>query len=68
MFNTYPEIFRVWFGPGLFYAVSDPKYYEILLPHCLRKGHLYSQAEPLFGKGLFTAPGNCEIDSFFSTS
>lgn len=57
MFNTYPGIFRVWFGPRLFYAISDPKYYDILLTSCLRKEPLYSKAEPIVGHGLFTAPG-----------
>lgn len=58
MFNTYPRIFKVWFGQRLFYATSDPKYYDILLPSCLRKEPLYSHAELIVGHGLFTAPGN----------
>lgn len=56
MFNEYPGIFRVWFGSRLFYAISDPKYYEILLPNCLNKEKWYSYAEPAVGHGLFTAP------------
>ncbi|XP_060533268.1 cytochrome P450 4C1-like isoform X2 [Cylas formicarius] len=58
MFNTYPGIFRVWFGTRLFYAVSDPKYFEILLtsPYAQVKENLYSMAEPVIGQGLFIAP------------
>ncbi|KAJ8949166.1 hypothetical protein NQ314_008288 [Rhamnusium bicolor] len=56
MFNKYPKIFRVWFGPRLFCAVSEPKYFEILLPNFLRKEHLYHHAECVVGYGLFTAP------------
>ncbi|XP_023312994.1 cytochrome P450 4C1-like [Anoplophora glabripennis] len=56
MYNQYPGIFRVWFGPRLFYAVSDPKYYEILLPHCLAKERWYKYSEAAIGHGLFAAP------------
>nr|XP_023026690.1 cytochrome P450 4C1-like [Leptinotarsa decemlineata] len=56
MFDSYPGLFRVWFGPRLFYAVSDPKYFEILLPTCLRKEPLYHHANVIVGHGLFTAP------------
>ncbi|CAG9820625.1 unnamed protein product [Phaedon cochleariae] len=55
MFNKYPRIFKVWFGPRLFYAISDPKYFEILLPTCLRKEPLYDKARMIVGDGLFTA-------------
>ncbi|KAG5900103.1 hypothetical protein JTB14_016072 [Gonioctena quinquepunctata] len=56
MFNNHPGIFRVWFGPRLFYCVSEPKYFEILLPACLRKEPLYKHASVIVGQGLFTAP------------
>ncbi|KAL1501436.1 hypothetical protein ABEB36_006755 [Hypothenemus hampei] len=57
MFDRYPGIFRVWFGSRLFYAVSNPKYIEILLtnPQCLKKEKLYALIEPIVGQGLFTA-------------
>nr|ALD15915.1 cytochrome P450 [Dendroctonus armandi] len=57
LFNQYPKLFRVWFGTRLFYAVSDPKYFEILMnsPHALKKEYLYRMAEPVVGQGLFSA-------------
>ncbi|XP_050300138.1 cytochrome P450 4C1-like [Anthonomus grandis grandis] len=56
MFNNYPGIFRVWFGPRMFYAVSDPKYLEIILtsPQALAKENLYRMAQPVTGHGLFS--------------
>ncbi|XP_066148760.1 cytochrome P450 4C1-like isoform X2 [Euwallacea fornicatus] len=57
MFAQYPPIFRVWFANRMFYAVSDAKYFELLLtsPHALKKENLYSMASPILGQGLFTA-------------
>ncbi|XP_019773542.2 cytochrome P450 4C1 isoform X1 [Dendroctonus ponderosae] len=57
LFDQYPRLFRVWFGTRLFYAVSDPRYFEILMnsQHALKKEHLYRMAEPVFGQGLFSA-------------
>ncbi|KAJ8954175.1 hypothetical protein NQ318_005770, partial [Aromia moschata] len=56
LFRTYSGLFRIWFGPKLLVIVSDPKYFEILLPNCLQKQFMYSVAEPLVGHGLVTAP------------
>ncbi|XP_072380553.1 cytochrome P450 4C1-like isoform X2 [Diabrotica undecimpunctata] len=55
LFETYPGVFRVWLGPRLFYAVSDPKYFEILFNKCLAKERLNYKADFVVGKGLFTA-------------
>ncbi|XP_066257685.1 cytochrome P450 4C1-like [Euwallacea similis] len=57
MFAKYPSIFRVWFANRMFYAVSDAKYFELLLtsPYALKKENLYSVASPVLGQGLFTA-------------
>lgn len=56
MFNEYPGIFRLWYGHKLFYAISEPEYYEKLLPLCLNKDEWYKYGEPAVGHGLFTAP------------
>ncbi|KAJ8954174.1 hypothetical protein NQ318_005769 [Aromia moschata] len=56
LFKTYPGLFRVWYGPKLLVAISDPKYFEILLPNYLKKQYMYTFAEPVVGHGLFTAP------------
>ncbi|KAI2474222.1 hypothetical protein C4B38_000290 [Diabrotica virgifera virgifera] len=61
LFETYPGVFRVWLGPRLFYAVSDPKYFEILFTKCLAKERLNYKADFVVGKGLFTAERKYEI-------
>ncbi|XP_030764328.1 cytochrome P450 4C1-like [Sitophilus oryzae] len=54
LFETYPSLFKVWFGPRLFYATCDPKINEILLSNTnvLRKEYLYRMIEPVSGGGL----------------
>lgn len=56
LFKTYPGICRVWLGPTLLYAISVPKYIEILLPNCLKKDLRYRHTEIVMGHGLFSAP------------
>ncbi|CAH1111817.1 unnamed protein product [Psylliodes chrysocephalus] len=55
LFDTYPSVFKVWFGPKLFFAVSEPKHYEILLTKCLNKESLYDGANVIAADGLFTS-------------
>ncbi|CAG9861488.1 unnamed protein product [Phyllotreta striolata] len=55
LFETYPGVFKVWFGPRLFFATAEPKHYEILMTKCLAKEELYNKAVMVVGKGLFTA-------------
>lgn len=55
MFNTYGRIFKVWFGPRLFYAISDPKYMEPVLMNCLQKEKLYDVINTMAGEGLLSA-------------
>ncbi|KAJ8982605.1 hypothetical protein NQ317_005077 [Molorchus minor] len=37
LYEKYPGIFKVWYGHRLFYAVSDPKYFEICCRTACRK-------------------------------
>lgn len=57
--TTYKPAMRVWLGPELYVALSDPKYLEIVLnsPHALNKAKSYKFMVPLLGFGLLTAPG-----------
>ncbi|XP_050299939.1 cytochrome P450 4C1-like [Anthonomus grandis grandis] len=57
LFNSYPGIFRIWLGPQMYYAVSEPKYVDIILtsPAALRKDNLYRFLEPVSGHGLVSA-------------
>lgn len=57
-FNTYPGLARFWYGTRLVYTISDPKYFEIMLPNNLKKEPLYHHSVILVGQGLFTNPGN----------
>ncbi|KAJ8982603.1 hypothetical protein NQ317_005075 [Molorchus minor] len=56
VFKQYPGIFKIWHGLRLFYGVSDPNYFEILLPRCLDKEEWYLISYPALGHGLLTAP------------
>ncbi|KAG5900105.1 hypothetical protein JTB14_016074 [Gonioctena quinquepunctata] len=58
IFDTYPGLFRFWFGVRLCYCVSEPKYFQMLLPVCLEKEPLYEVAKDIIGEGLLVAP--CE--------
>lgn len=59
MVRKYPSPVRLWLGHRLFFTISKPAEYEVILnsPHALKKEALYKFAEPTVGTGLFTAPG-----------
>jgi hypothetical protein len=59
IYDSYPDLFKFWYGPTLIYGVSKPEYLEKVLtsPKALSKMYLYRYAVPLGGHGLFTAPG-----------
>ncbi|KAG5869341.1 hypothetical protein JTB14_026066 [Gonioctena quinquepunctata] len=54
--DGYPGIFRFWFGVRLIYVVSEPKYFQILLPVCLTKDPNYEAAKVIIGEALLLAP------------
>ncbi|CAH1382167.1 unnamed protein product [Tenebrio molitor] len=58
IYDSYPDLFKFWYGPTLIYGVSKPEYLEKVLtsPKALSKMYLYRYAVPLGGHGLFTAP------------
>ncbi|KAJ8982602.1 hypothetical protein NQ317_005074 [Molorchus minor] len=56
LFKQYPGIFKLWHGLRLLYGISDPNYFQILLPRCLDKEEWYQFSYPAVGHGLFTSP------------
>lgn len=56
LFETYPRIFKIWFGPKLLVCISEPKYVQILFRKCLKKNEFYKHFEAVSGNGLFSAP------------
>ncbi|KAJ9596972.1 hypothetical protein L9F63_012002 [Diploptera punctata] len=57
--NTWAPIFRLWLGPILVVALSDPRDIEIVLRNSkyFEKGWVYNFLRPWLGKGLITASG-----------
>ncbi|KAG5875109.1 hypothetical protein JTB14_018587 [Gonioctena quinquepunctata] len=51
-----PGLSRFWFGARLMYLVSEPKYFQIILPVCLTKDPKYEIAKVIIGEGLLLAP------------
>ncbi|KAG5874704.1 hypothetical protein JTB14_014022 [Gonioctena quinquepunctata] len=54
--DSYPGLFRVWWGVRLWYCVSEPKHFQILLPVCLKREPIYETAKVFIGEGLILAP------------
>ncbi|KAG5900115.1 hypothetical protein JTB14_016083 [Gonioctena quinquepunctata] len=54
-FDRYPGLFKFWFGVRLWYFVSEPKYFQIILPACLAKERVYETASTMIGEGLLVA-------------
>ncbi|KAG5875110.1 hypothetical protein JTB14_018588 [Gonioctena quinquepunctata] len=62
MFDTYPGLFRIWCGVRLWYCVSEPKHFQILLPVCLKREPIYENGKDIVGEGLLLAPANSAAD------
>ncbi|XP_015609095.1 cytochrome P450 4C1 isoform X2 [Cephus cinctus] len=56
---NYGPIFRVWMGPKLFVAITDPRDYEVILtsPKASHKGAFYRFMKPFIGEGLVSGSG-----------
>lgn len=59
--DHYVPVTKVWLGTDLFYGITKPEHFEIILNHpkAQNKHDLYKFIKPLVGNGLFSAPGIC---------
>nr|AZR39479.1 cytochrome P450 [Agasicles hygrophila] len=57
--KAYPDLCKIWFGPKLYIAVSNPEHIEKVLnsPKALDKDYLYKFLSFAIGEGLITARG-----------
>ncbi|XP_045451149.1 cytochrome P450 4c3-like [Melitaea cinxia] len=49
-------VVKVWLGPKLYIAISNPEDAQVILDHCLEKDTVYRFLQPWLGRGLFIAP------------
>ncbi|XP_072944854.1 cytochrome P450 4c3-like [Epargyreus clarus] len=47
---------KIWLGPNLYVAISNPEDAQVVLENCLDKDNVYRFLRPWLGHGLFVAP------------